>query len=148
MSRRVAICLTRQPDPQARRRALALLAFAALLAGIFALAYAGRVPGLIAALPHYDAYGHVILYGLLCYLAHRACQRLSLRATGTRLPGLPLALMATLAVAVAEELLQDLSPVRTVSWRDVAADLAGMLMALAFDAVWQRRHTLARWMAS
>ena len=120
-----------QPDPHAGRWRLALLLFAALLAAIFALAYAGLIPTAIAAVPHYDTWGHAALYGLLCYLAHRALQRRAWLLGRLRLP---LALPLILSLAAAEELLQQLSPRRTASLADLAADLAGMALVLALDA--------------
>ena len=77
--------LTRRPDPHVRRWQLAWLTFAGLLAGIFALAYVGRIPRIIALLPHYDIWGHLVLYGLLAYLTHRGLQR-GLQRGKTRSP--------------------------------------------------------------
>lgn len=129
--------LTRRPDPHVRRWQLAWLTFAGLLAGIFALAYVGRIPRIIALLPHYDIWGHLVLYGLLAYLTHRGLQRASLQRSALTLP---LALPSVFTLAAVEELLQGLAPLRSASWRDLAADLAGMLIALGVDVLWLRLH--------
>ena len=129
--------LPRQPDPHATLWRLAGAAFAVGLAAIFAVAYAGRIPAIIGLLPHYDVYGHMALYGLLAYLMHRSLQRLGVRCGALTMPVGPVLI---LALAAAEELLQGLSPLRSASWRDLAADLAGMGLALLLDALWLRRQ--------
>ena len=122
-----------QHETHARRWVCALIVFALALAAIFALAYLGRIPGIIAAVPHYDAYGHAILYGLLGYLAHRAWQRCTLVCGQVRVP---LALPLTLTIAGIEEALQRLSPLRTASLRDIAWGAVGIVVAFVADAFW------------
>jgi hypothetical protein len=101
-----------------------------ILLVILFLAYTGMIPVEIAAVPAYDTVGHFVLLGLAAYLGHRASGRLTVTVVRLRLPLVPL-LVAL--VAVFEEALQGLSPYRTQSLTDLAADMCGILFFYSLD---------------
>lgn len=88
---------------------------------ILVLAYTGALPILWYAVPGFDLLGHAGLYGALALFADRSLGR---RATlGVRVgPAL------VLFLAAAEEALQALSPHRTASPWDLAADVVGAVV--------------------
>jgi hypothetical protein len=87
---------------------------------ILALAYADALPTLWYAGSGFDLLGHAALFGTLALLADRALGCRAIR--GVRLgPAL------VLLLAAAEECLQALSPHRTASPWDLAADVAGVV---------------------
>jgi VanZ family protein len=102
--------------------ALQLLVVVAIVIG----AYLGRLPTFYARVPYADLLAHAVLFGLLAgfldgALGHRALLR-------GRLPWLRLAPVLVLAVAAVEEVAQRLSPRRTSSLSDFAADVVGVIL--------------------
>ena len=113
------------------RRWIVLTAlFTLFLLWILVLAYTGRIPGAVVAIPFYDTLGHFFLIGGAAYLAHRATGRASVTLLGRSLPLGPL-IVAILALG--EEGLQIFSSQRTLSATDAAADLAGIATAIVLD---------------
>jgi hypothetical protein len=98
---------------------IAFVLLAAFVTAIGVAAYTGhfQVPPQI---PQLDKVGHALFIGLLGGLAHGA---LGLR----RSRGVPLGPALVLVVAGIEELCQGLSPYRTMSWFDYAADVVGVV---------------------
>lgn len=106
-----------------------------LLALIILQAYRGRIPAVIAMIPHYDTIGHTVLLGLGAYLLHRALNRRMFRVGPLQLPLGPALI---LLVAALEEALQMLSPLRTTSLVDLSADVLGISCAYLLDRLVQR----------
>ena len=89
-------------------------------------AYLGWLPTFYQRLPHADLLAHAVLFGLLAgfldgALGHRPLLR-------GRAPWLRLAPVLVLAVAGVEEYAQRLSPRRTSSFSDYAADVVGVVL--------------------
>lgn len=95
----------------------------ALVTSIAVAAYTGHVH-LPASLPQIDKVGHALFFGLLGALAHGA---LAFR----RVKGIPLGPLLVLLAAGIEELCQGLSPHRTMSIFDYAADVLGVVVMVA-----------------
>ncbi|MGB8648052.1 MAG: VanZ family protein [Anaerolineae bacterium] len=112
-----------------RRWMIAFVLFALVLLGIFVAAYLGDIPTRLAQIPYYDTIGHFVLYGILAALLD-----LALRHHRTTIPGtalrIPTAGVVIVLVAIADELLQGLSPIRTSDIKDLAADVVGIILAL------------------
>jgi len=97
--------------------------YLAMFLGILALAYTNRLPVALGRIPYYDKIGHVVLYALATYLGHRGLGRRCIRLGRVQLPLFPL-LFALFTLA--EELVQHLSPHRTLDGGDAVASLAGI----------------------
>lgn len=99
---------------------------AVIYAGIFLtilfLAYNGQLP---AILTQNDKPAHVILYCLATYLGHRVCNRRRIKLMGCPLPLFP-ALFTCFTVT--EELLQSLSPNRSLDAMDLVASVLGIFI--------------------
>ncbi|WP_437723062.1 hypothetical protein [Sorangium sp. So ce861] len=120
--RRYAVHMTAARISQFR---LLLCAQLALVAAASAGAYLGLLPTSLPSFPHADLVGHALGFGLLAVcvdgaLGHRPIRR------EVSFPRLGPALV--LAGAGLEELAQGLSPRRTSSVADFAADAAGVLL--------------------
>ncbi|HEY9763960.1 MAG TPA: hypothetical protein V6D07_15625 [Trichocoleus sp.] len=89
------------------------------------LAYTHQLPDFLQTIPHYDKPGHVILYALAAYLGHRTCRYRRFPGISLNLPGFP-AFFALFTVS--EELLQSLSPYRTLDAVDLIASFAGIVL--------------------
>lgn len=101
-------------------------------------AYHNQLPlNFLERLPNYDKFGHVILYGIASYLGHRLCRQKRFKLAGWSLPVFP-AFFALFTIA--EELLQGLSPYRTLDAGDLLCSFAGIGLGYWFA---QRvgRHT-------
>lgn len=101
--------------------------FAALFLVILVMAYTGNLPVQLAAIPHYDKPGHLILYAVAAYLGHRILQRRRIRVGGMRLPFWIL-IFGTFTVI--EEVLQGLSPNRSLDALDLI--FSGLGIALGY----------------
>ena len=113
---------------------LALAAHIVLLGVVLAMAYTHNLPAFIGRTISDDV-GHFVLIGLLSLLAHRAFNRPMIQVT-TDL-ALPLAPLAVAALASFEEAVQILSPNRSQSLTDLAADMIGIIFFLALDKIVQ-----------
>ncbi len=108
---------------------LAFVLFAFVLLGIFVAAFLGEIPTRLAQVPYYDTIGHFVLYGILAALLALALGRHQTRFVRTGI-GLPSAALVVILVAIADELVQGFSPVRSMDVKDLAADVCGIAIAL------------------
>jgi VanZ family protein len=115
----------------------AFAVYLAILALIIVLAYLGLIPTEIAYIPYYDTIGHFALLGIASYLLHRALDRRAWPIGNIRVPAGPLIVAA---VALVEESAQSLSPIRTFSLFDYAADLVGIWGAYWLDLHLRQRR--------
>ena len=112
---------------QSSQRNIVLLAVG--YGGVFLLilwaAYTNNLPlALLGKIPYYDKIGHVVLYALASYLGHRVLNRRHFR--GKRyLPIFPV--LFGLAMT-AEEIVQGLSPYRTLDSLDLVCSLGGVVL--------------------
>ncbi|ESA36149.1 hypothetical protein N836_08350 [Leptolyngbya sp. Heron Island J] len=112
---------------QSNQRHVVLLALG--YGGLFLLilwaAYTNNLPlSLLGKIPYYDKIGHVVLYALASYLGHRVLHRQHFR--GVRyLPIFPV--LFGLAMT-AEEIVQGLSPYRTLDALDLVCSLSGVVL--------------------
>jgi VanZ family protein len=91
------------------------------MALITLLAYLGQLPRAPLSWPHADKVLHFALFGLAVFW-------LNLWLGGRTVRRLPLALLIVFSCALAEELAQSLSPLRSLELLDLASDLAGMVV--------------------
>ncbi len=101
------------------------LIYLLIFLSIMAMAYTNNLPGYLSAIPHYDKPGHLILYALPTYLGHRVLNYRRLTLGSLRLPLFPV--LFTL-FTVTEELIQTLSPHRTLDALDLIASILGILL--------------------
>lgn len=106
---------------------LAALYGVAFLTTLWA-AYNNRLPLIwLSQFPNYDKVGHVVLYCIPTYLGHRLCKQKHLKRhfnqTTLSLPVFP-ALFVLFTIT--EELIQGLSPYRTLDPGDMICSLAGI----------------------
>lgn len=101
------------------------LVYLLIFLSIMAMAYTNNLPGYLSAIPHYDKPGHLILYALPTYLGHRILNYRTLPLRSLRLPLFPL--LFTL-FTVTEELIQNLSPYRTLDAIDLLASAIGIVL--------------------
>lgn len=101
------------------------LAVGSLAALLTCLAYVEGLPR-IFALAGVDKIVHFTLAGLLAFFLDGALQRRAVRRAGST--AIPLAAVLVLAPAGLEEFLQRYAVVRTSSFWDFAADVAGVLV--------------------
>lgn len=113
------------PPALLRLYRIGLAGHTGLIGLISAGAYAGVLPTQIKALPYYDTVLHFLLVGMFGFFLDAA---LSHRAL-VRVPFVPRVGPAiALLLAATEELLQRLSPRRSSSWGDFAANTIGILV--------------------
>lgn len=116
-----------QPRTSSRQLPVGMVAFIylATFLTIMLLAYTGNLPGWLGAIPYYDKIGHVVLYAIATYLGHRVCRYRSFIVGHGRWPLFPILF---LAFTLTEEIIQHLSPHRTLDAIDLVASLAGILL--------------------
>lgn len=95
----------------------------AILMAISISAYLKILPVKSSIIPFYDTIGHFILIGLATFFAHLALKKRKIRILAARVPLAPLLVSF---FTLADEILQTLSPYRTFSMSDLAADLVGI----------------------
>ncbi len=93
---------------------------------ISTLAYLGLLPTTCKGVPGFDLIAHAVLVGLLAFFLDGALAFRPLFAT--RLPWLRLAPVLVISLAAVEEAAQSLSPRRTSSLEDFAADVIGICL--------------------
>ena len=104
---------------------IGLFCHTALIVAIAAGAYAGVLPTQIKVLPFYDLVMHFLLVGMFGFFLDAALAHRPIVAA----PFVPrLGPAIALLLAAAEEYLQRLSPRRSSSWGDFAANAAGILV--------------------
>ncbi|CAM3293999.1 hypothetical protein FLLO111716_01600 [Flavobacterium longum] len=99
-----------------------LVLYSAAMVLIGFLAYAGLIPTKLHDIPYYDSIGHFILYGWWGYLLGKVFHK-SVSGTTFRLPH---GIILATAIAIVEETLQQLSPMRSFSLYDLGFDLLGI----------------------
>lgn len=107
-------------------RKTALLIYSAFIATVFVLAYFGLIPTKLHDIPYYDSAGHFILYGLWGWFFGRAFAKPLMQLGSFQIPS---GIAVVIAIAVVEESLQQLSPLRTFSLTDLGFGLLGILTA-------------------
>ena len=104
---------------------LAFWFYFGILMAIIISAYLRILPVKSSTIPYYDTIGHFILLGIATFLAHLALRKRKIY--GKRI-SIPLAPIIVVIFCVIDELLQSLSPNRTASFSDLAADLVGVMV--------------------
>lgn len=102
------------------------------MALIVILAYAGLIPTKLHEIPYYDSIGHFLLYGLWGYFFGKVYSK---SVTGTKYH-VTQGTIIVAAIAIVEETLQQLSPMRSFSLYDLGFGLLG----IATSAVILNRH--------
>lgn len=109
----------------APQRHIAFLAvgYGSLFVWILWAAYTNNLPlDLLGHIPYYDKIGHVVLYAAASYLGHRVLNRRHFK--GLRwLPTFPVLFGL---VMTAEEIVQGISPYRTLDSLDLVCSLGGV----------------------
>jgi len=103
-----------------------LIIYTFILLSIFALAYCGYIPTQLNAIPYYDSIGHFVLYGLWGFLFAKTFEKPILTKNGFTVP---LGILIIIMIAVIEEALQSLSPLRSFSLFDFLWGFTGILIA-------------------
>lgn len=152
-----------KPPPSLQRfYRVGLLLHTAAICTIAACAYAGMLPSAITVVPHYDTITHFLLVGMFGFfldgaLAHRPLVRAGSRDDSSANGGAPsraglafvprVGTAIALALATTEEIAQRLSPRRSSTWSDFAANTTGILicswLALRLTTSAAARHALA-----
>jgi polysaccharide biosynthesis protein VpsQ len=105
-------------------RAIAVF-YATTFLVILILAYTGNLPRQLNQIPYYDKIGHVVLYCIASFLGHRVLNRRHIHLNSLRLPLFPVLFGL---FTVSEELVQFLSPNRSLDPVDLIASFAGILL--------------------
>lgn len=113
---------------QRRWRLLALIYLGIFLV-ILGLAYTNHLPPQLGRIPYYDKIGHGVLYAIAAYLGHRI-----LGDRWWRLGRVSVPLFALLfgLFTLAEELVQGLSPYRTLDGGDLLWSFIGIAVGTAW----------------
>jgi VanZ family protein len=101
---------------------------------LFLLSSLTSVPG--PDLPHVDKLGHFLAYAVLGLLLARAAD-----ASGW---SLGVAVLLGIGYGISDELHQAFVPLREPSWADLAADAAGVVVAVLLYARWRERRSARR----
>jgi len=105
---------------------LQLLAYSALMGLIIFSAYAGWIPVRLHCFPFFDLVGHFVLYGFWGYFSGKAFPRPIFSFGRFKLQ---FGIAAISLVAITEEFLQQLSPMRSFSIADLGFGLFGIAVA-------------------
>ncbi|MBD2186317.1 VanZ family protein [Planktothrix sp. FACHB-1375] len=95
----------------------------AILMSISISAYLKILPVKSSTIPFYDTMGHFILLGLAAFFGHLALNKRKINCGNIFIPIAPLLVVICCFI---DELLQTLSPYRTASVSDLAADFVGI----------------------
>ena len=98
------------------------IVYAGIFGGILFFAYSGKLP---TSITQYDKPLHVFLYFMATFLGHMALNRRRLKMLGYAVPLFPFLFSL---FTIAEELIQSLSPNRSLDFMDLVASLAGILL--------------------
>ena len=122
-------------QPQ-RRITLLAIGYGSLFLLILGGAYTNNLPlHLLQKIPYYDKIGHVVLYAMASYLGHRMLNQRHFR--GRRwLPIFPV--LFGLAMTV-EEIIQGISPHRTLDAWDLVCSLSGVLLGYGLAQMGKRQ---------
>ena len=110
--------------PTSRWKLLALC-YLVVFVSIMGLAYTNRIPTYLVNFPHADKVAHGVLYAIAAYLGHQVLKR---RRFWLFNVGIPLFPAFFGLFTLGEELLQSLSPYRTLDLGDLVCSLAGVLL--------------------
>jgi len=113
---------------------LVALGYAAVFIAILVFAYLGKLPGFLT---QNDKPAHFILYAIATFVGHRAFNRRSVSWGNLSFPAFPLGFAL---FTIVEELLQSLSPNRTLDSWDLIASLAGTLMGYGLAEIGRRKE--------
>ena len=102
---------------------LQLLAFTFLMVVIIFSAYAGLIPTTLHNIPFYDSAGHFVLYGLWGYFFGNAFSK---PVIATKNFHVQIGVVITAIIAIIEEFIQQLFPVRSFSFYDLGFGLLGI----------------------
>ncbi|HLA56098.1 MAG TPA: VanZ family protein [Flavobacterium sp.] len=105
---------------------LILILYTAVIVTIFVSAYLGIIPTTLKSIPYYDSIGHFILYGIWGFCFGRVFTKATV-SFGKLI--IPLGIVIAFAIAIIEESLQNLSPIRTFSLSDLGCGLLGITAA-------------------
>ncbi|MDX2244828.1 MAG: VanZ family protein [Leptolyngbyaceae cyanobacterium bins.302] len=94
--------------------------YAGIFLTILVFAYQGKLPSFLT---QNDKVAHLILYAIAAFIGHRLFNRHHLAFNGFSLPLFPLMF---LLFTIAEELMQSLSPNRSLDAWDLIASIAGI----------------------
>src|SRR6478672_5914220 len=103
-----------------------LLAYSALMGLIILSAYFGWIPTKLHDIPFYDSAGHFVLYGLWGYFFGNAFPKPLVRVGNFELQT---GIVMMTCIAIIEECLQRLSPMRSFSLSDLGFGLLGIAAA-------------------
>jgi VanZ family protein len=107
------------------RWGLLSLLYLGIFLAIMALAYTNTLPPQLGRIPYYDKIGHCVLYAIAAYLGHRILRRRWIRLLGR---SLPLFALGFSSFTVVEELVQNLSPYRTLDLSDLLWSFVGIVL--------------------
>lgn len=112
-------------NPSQRNVAFLAAAYGSLFLLILWAAYTNNLPlTLLGKIPYYDKIGHVVLYAAASYLGHRVFNQRHFK--GIRwLPVFPVLFGL---VMTAEEIVQGISPYRTLDSLDLVCSLGGVVL--------------------
>lgn len=114
-----------------------LAAYSTLMGIIMVLAYLGLIPTKLHDIPYYDFAGHFILYGFWGYFFGMAYSKHVLLIGKFNLQA---GILIVLLIAVLEEFLQRLSPMRSFSLTDLSFGVSGIVLACIFLNTVQRKN--------
>jgi VanZ family protein len=105
-----------------------LVAYSILMGVIIFSAYFGWIPTKLHDIPFYDSVGHFVLYGFWGYFFGNAFSRSFIAVRSFSLQN---GIVVAALIAITEELLQQLSPMRTFSLYDLGFGLLGISLSCA-----------------
>lgn len=97
--------------------------YLAVLMTIIISAYLKVLPVKSSSIPYYDTVGHFVLLGMAAFFGHLALNKRKISVGNI---SIPLAPLLVVIFCVIDELLQILSPYRSASFYDLAADFVGI----------------------
>ena len=136
------ICCTHEPFHE-RLRWL-LWPQIAIVVLVTLMAYLGYLPWHLLDWPNADKLLHFLLFGLVAFWLNLWFRGRTWRFAGPVM--VPIAILLPFSLALAEESMQALSPIRTASYFDLGADLAGLLLFWGLSLIvlrkWRKDSTV------
>lgn len=106
------------------------IAFFVFIVVVSVLAYLQILPTQYKHIPYYDSIGHFMLFGILGYLVHIACNRKHVALFGFAWPVAP---VLVICYAIVDEVLQIFSSVRTFDLYDLGFGILGIATFYIID---------------